>query len=101
VSRPSLVIPPFFSTLGQASIVIAYFLLIIACVFIVVELVSLITSLTLTRTITRVVHDLYVGTKQVASGDLSHRIPVRKKDQLSELAGSFNNMTERIQHLII
>jgi sigma-B regulation protein RsbU (phosphoserine phosphatase) len=101
VTRPSLVIPPFFSTLGQASIVIAYFLLIIACVFIVVELVSLITSLTLTRTITRAVHDLYVGTKQVASGDLSHRIPVRKKDQLSELAGSFNNMTERIQHLIV
>src|SRR5262249_55813091 len=32
----------------------------------------------------------------------SHRIPARKtKDQLSELAGSFNTMTERIERLIV
>jgi sigma-B regulation protein RsbU (phosphoserine phosphatase) len=38
----------------------------------------------------------------VQAGDFSHRIPVRKtKDQLSELAGSFNAMTQRIQDLIV
>jgi phosphoserine phosphatase RsbU/P len=63
--------------------------------------VSLIISIGLTRTITRSVHDLYVGTKHVANADFSHRIPIRTKDQLSELAGSFNSMTDQIQRLIV
>jgi sigma-B regulation protein RsbU (phosphoserine phosphatase) len=46
------------------------------------------------------VHDLYAGTKKVESGDFSHRIPVRANDQLSELAASFNGMTQRIEQLI-
>jgi hypothetical protein len=36
------------------------------------------------------------------AGDFSHRILVRKtKDQLSDLAGSFNAMTARIEDLIV
>src|SRR6185436_11662755 len=44
----------------------------------------------------------YLGTRKVQAGDFSHRIPVRRnKDQLSELATSFNTMTDRIQGLIV
>src|SRR5262249_33742496 len=37
---------------------------------------------------------------KVESGDFSHRISVHTKDQLSELASSFNGMTGRIEQLI-
>jgi len=100
-SRPSLLMPRIFSNLGTGARVPGILLLIVAGFFLVVEIVSLIVSLRLTRTITRTVHDLYLGTKQVAAGNFSKRIPIRKtQDQLSELAGSFNTMTDHIQLLL-
>src|SRR3984957_12131648 len=44
---------------------------------------------------------LYDATKHVDRGDFSHRIPVKSLDQLSELALSFNSMTESIEKLIL
>ena len=55
----------------------------------------------MTRTITRSVADLYEATLKIKVGDFSRRIPVRTNDQLSELARSFNNMTENIEGLIL
>jgi len=99
-SRPALVISRLFRSLGTGATILGLVLLVIGLVFLVVEGISLILSLRLTRSITRTVHDLYVGTQSVATGDFSRRIPVRAKDQLNELAGSFNSMTERMEHLI-
>lgn len=42
------------------------------------------------------IHELKFGIKQVADGDLKHRLPVRSKDELSELAASFNKMTAEL-----
>lgn len=100
-SRPSLVIPRLFRSLGVFAYVLGVVLIILGSGFLVVEVISLILTLRLTRSITGAVHDLYVGTQHVANEDFSHRIPVRSRDQLSELAGSFNGMTEHIQHLIV
>ncbi|MCI0418527.1 MAG: SpoIIE family protein phosphatase, partial [Acidobacteria bacterium] len=58
-------------------------------------------GMSLTRTITRSVADLYEGTVKVNSGDFSNRIPIRSNDQLSELAASFNRMTANVEKLII
>jgi sigma-B regulation protein RsbU (phosphoserine phosphatase) len=99
-SRPSLIVPRLFGSLGRIAPILGIVLLVVAAVFLLVEVVSLILSLRLTRTITRTVHDLYIGTEHIASGEFSHKIPVRSKDQLSDLASSFNGMTERIQQLI-
>jgi sigma-B regulation protein RsbU (phosphoserine phosphatase) len=55
----------------------------------------------LTRSITSVVAELYAGTTHINRGNFSHRIPVRSKDQLAALAGSFNLMTESIEKLIL
>lgn len=66
----------------------------------IVELISLVLSVRLTRTITRSVHDLHRGTQRIAAGDFSHQIPVRGDHQLSDLAASFNGMTSKIQHYI-
>src|SRR5207248_11775204 len=52
----------------------------------------------LTRRITRAVADLYKATQFVKTGDLSHRIPVERPDQLGVLAESFNDMTRSEEH---
>lgn len=75
-------------------------LAIVGSFLLIVELVSLVLSIRLTRTITRSVHDLHEGTRHVAAGDFSRQIPVRGDHQLSELAASFNEMTGKIQHYI-
>ncbi len=72
----------------------------VATLFLIVELISLIIGVRLTRTITGAVHELYVGTQKVREGDFSHRIAVRGNDQLAELALSFNGMTGDLERLI-
>ncbi len=73
----------------------------VAVLFLLVELVSLIIGVSLTRTITGAVHELYEGTQRVKEGDFAHRITVRGNDQLAELATSFNTMTENLGRLIV
>jgi len=67
---------------------------------IVAELVSLVIGFTISRRITRSVHDMYQGTLALQQGDLQHRIPVRRKDQLGLLAHSFNQMSSSISRLL-
>jgi sigma-B regulation protein RsbU (phosphoserine phosphatase) len=47
------------------------------------------------------VAELHEATRHVDRGDFSHRIPVKSKDQLAELALSFNSMTASIEKLIL
>jgi sigma-B regulation protein RsbU (phosphoserine phosphatase) len=100
-THPSAVLTRIFGTLGPFAGVLGIVMGIIAAMFLIVEIAAVIASIQLSRTLTSTVHDLYTGTKKVESGDFSHRIPVRAKDQLSELASSFNGMTERIEQLIV
>jgi len=58
-------------------------------------------GVSITRTVTGAVHDLYEGTEKVKEGDFSHRIAVRGADQLAELSLEFNRMTENLQRLIV
>jgi len=46
------------------------------------------------------VHELFVGTERVQQGDFTHRIPISSRDQLGELAESFNRMSASIEHLL-
>jgi sigma-B regulation protein RsbU (phosphoserine phosphatase) len=75
-------------------------LLAVGIAFLVVELVSLIIGVSLTRTITGAVHSLYQGTTRVMQGDFSHRIQVSGRDQLADLSKSFNTMTENLERLL-
>jgi sigma-B regulation protein RsbU (phosphoserine phosphatase) len=63
-------------------------------------LASVIVGVSITRTITGAVHDLYEGTLKINDGDFRHRIPVRGEDQLAELSKSFNVMTSSLERLI-
>ncbi len=40
------------------------------------------------------------GVDHVSSGNFSHEIPVKKKDELGQLSKSFNSMTKRISEMI-
>lgn len=68
--------------------------------FVFVELISLIIGGTMNRHVTRSVHDVYQGILALQKGDLQHKIPVRRKDQLGLLAHSFNQMSGSIERLL-
>jgi phosphoserine phosphatase RsbU/P len=76
------------------------FLVVIAVLFLIIEAVALVMGFALARSITSSVHELFVGTERIRQGDFSHRIRVRTRDQLGELAESFNQMTGSIEELL-
>src|SRR5581483_6519909 len=45
----------------------------------------------------RPVHELIVGTRKLAKGDLQYRLHVRSRDELGEMAESFNRMTANLE----
>ncbi len=72
----------------------------VAALFLIVEMVSLIAGISLSRTITAAVHGLYEATLRVREADFSHRIQVQGNDQLADLSYSFNSMTENLERLL-
>jgi signal transduction histidine kinase len=54
---------------------------------------ALLLAILLASTLTRPLRELTAATKAVAQGDLEHQVPVRSKDELGELAASFNQMS--------
>ncbi|MEO5740152.1 MAG: SpoIIE family protein phosphatase [Vicinamibacterales bacterium] len=73
----------------------------IGVLLLVIEVVALSNGLALARTITTSVDELFRGTERVKSGNFDQRIGVRSDDQLGQLTVSFNDMTGRIQHLLL
>ncbi|HEY6547388.1 MAG TPA: SpoIIE family protein phosphatase [Vicinamibacteria bacterium] len=68
--------------------------------FLVVYAGALGVGLFLARSITRSVHALHQGTERLRRGEFGARIPVTSRDQLGELAGSFNHMAGGIEGLL-
>lgn len=54
---------------------------------------ALVVGILLARAISRPVKELTEATQRVAQGELGHQVPVRTKDELGELAVSFNQMS--------
>jgi sigma-B regulation protein RsbU (phosphoserine phosphatase) len=79
---------------------IMIFLVVVGVLFLIIELVALVMGLVLARSITSSVHELFMGTERVRQGDFTHRININTKDQLGELADSFNQMTASIENLL-
>jgi len=75
-------------------------LLIVLTLFLIIEFVAAVAGMALARSITGSVHELFAGTERVRQGDFGHRIAVLAKDQLGELAESFNSMTASIEDLL-
>jgi len=99
-TRVSAVLGTVFQKVDWAEFALWLFAIVTA-LFFIVELVSLIAGVRLSRTITGAVHELYEGTQRVKEGDFAYRIQLKGSDQLAELAQSFNSMTENLGRLII
>ncbi|MGE0363600.1 MAG: PP2C family protein-serine/threonine phosphatase [Vicinamibacterales bacterium] len=85
---------------GAMSNVVLLLLFAVGCLFLVIQGVALIIGLALARQITGAVHDLFTGTQHLRNRDFTHVIPVRARDQLGELADSFNAMTGEVTRLL-
>jgi sigma-B regulation protein RsbU (phosphoserine phosphatase) len=75
-------------------------LALVAVLFLIILAVAFLVGFVLARSITGAVHELFEGTEKVRSGDFSHKIVVHSRDQLGELAESFNSMTASIEDLL-
>ncbi|MGH9521804.1 MAG: PP2C family protein-serine/threonine phosphatase [Terriglobales bacterium] len=100
LTRPSLLYDRLFVTVGQSTNLIIAVLAGVSIFFGVIELLALFIGLRLTRTMTRSIAELYVATESVNRGDLSHRIDVRRDDQMGALERSFNSMTASLERLL-
>jgi len=99
-TRPSVLYNRLFASLGDFAKGVEFILLSTAIVLAIIEALALIVGTSLTRSITGSVAQLYKATQHVDRGDFSHRIPVKSRDQLAELANSFNTMTASIERLV-
>ncbi|HEX6216238.1 MAG TPA: SpoIIE family protein phosphatase [Vicinamibacterales bacterium] len=73
---------------------------VVGVLFLIIQFVALVIGFVLARQITGAVHDLFTGTQHVRAGNFGHQIPVRARDQLGELAESFNLMTGEVTTLL-
>jgi sigma-B regulation protein RsbU (phosphoserine phosphatase) len=68
--------------------------------FLMLELLALFAAIWMTRAVTGTVHRLYRATEFIKRGDFSHRVRASSRDQLGELAESFNDMSSNIESLL-
>ncbi len=64
----------------------------------IASLIALLLGVVLARTLTRPIRELTAATQAMASGKLSQRVTVRSRDEIGELATSFNQMSGDLAH---
>ena len=67
---------------------------------IIVIIVSILISFFLIRVLLNPIKELLLGTKKIAAGDLSYRVPLTSSDELSDLAESFNSMAQDLKSYV-
>jgi sigma-B regulation protein RsbU (phosphoserine phosphatase) len=80
--------------------ILLFVLAAIGVLFLIIQAVAFSMGLALARSITGSVHELFAGTERVRRGDFTGHVAIRSKDQLGELAESFNSMTSSIEDLL-
>lgn len=63
----------------------------------IATVVAMVLGLLLTRQITRPVRALTKGARHIAKGDLDYRVKIKSKDEIGELALSFNSMADSLE----
>lgn len=99
-TRPSAVFSAVFGKAESFRGALVQIIVSIALLFLVVEAVAIVIGVRLSGRLTRAVNQLYEGTRRVIRGDFHHRIHSNSKDQLGELADSFNQMTSNLERLV-
>ncbi|GGG90001.1 PP2C family protein-serine/threonine phosphatase [Silvibacterium dinghuense] len=99
-SRPSLLYQRLFITSLKIAAIMQDLLIGVAIAFGVIELFAFYMAVRLNRTITASVDHLYAATTAIDRGNLSHRIEVKRNDQLAALSRSFNSMAASLERLL-
>jgi sigma-B regulation protein RsbU (phosphoserine phosphatase) len=89
-----------FRTLGGSWTVFLQLLVLLGILFLIIQGSALVMGALLARSITSAVHELFLGTERIQQGDFTHRIRIDSRDQLGDLADSFNRMSASIEHLL-
>jgi signal transduction histidine kinase len=66
-------------------------------IFVALGLLALVFSLLLSRSISRPIVSLQKGARELAAGKLGHTVDVRRKDEIGDLARSFNEMSTSLR----
>jgi signal transduction histidine kinase len=66
----------------------------------VVAIAAMVSGLFFVRRLIWPVKMLVLGTKKIATGDLTYRIETKSRDEIGELATSFNKMTENLRQTL-
>jgi PAS domain S-box-containing protein len=69
-------------------------------VALVASSVGTLLAILLSRSIAKPLEQMTAATKRLAAGDLDQQIAIQSKDELADLADSFNSMTTRLRELI-
>jgi signal transduction histidine kinase len=72
----------------------------LALMFIVLSTLILAGAYLLMRFILKPLMWLTEGVEHVSHGNLEHQVPVKRKDELAELADAFNNMTAQVKKML-
>jgi serine phosphatase RsbU (regulator of sigma subunit) len=91
---------PVTGTFDFSWSVLVHLLEVLGALFLIVQGSAFVMGAVLAKSITSAVHELFVGTERVQQGDFAHRITIESRDQLGELADSFNRMSASIEHLL-
>jgi serine phosphatase RsbU (regulator of sigma subunit) len=76
-------------------------LILLTVLALIVQGAALVMGAVLAKSITSAVHELFTGTERIQQGDFSYRIPIESRDQLGDLASSFNRMSGSVEHLLV
>ena len=78
----------------------SFVLKILFALFLALLLLSALTLTGLQRVVVNPLKKLYEGTKITAHGDLDHQIEIKSRDEIGNLATSFNTMTKELKKYI-
>jgi two-component system phosphate regulon sensor histidine kinase PhoR len=67
---------------------------------VIAALIVVLAAWLITRTITKPIKDVTEAAEIIASGELGHRILINTKDEASQLAHAFNQMSSKLQEMI-
>ena len=71
----------------------------VAQISLVIILIALLGAFLISNSVVRPIKDLISAARKVTSGDFSVRVFLKNRDELGELAGSFNRMNEEMQRM--
>jgi HAMP domain-containing protein len=91
----------YFGSSGRYFDFVVKLIIGLAIALLLIYLVAVLFAAALIFSITRAVNRIEKGTKAVERGDFSYRIAMKPRNQLGEMAQSFDHMTESLSSLLV